>query len=182
MPSTASPISSLRLRPMRRAIRSCAQPAALNWPEQGAQFTWVAYLSTTGVYGDHEGGLGGRGHAAHAQHGTRPDAAGRPRRMASTSGATCRFPIHLFRLAGIYGPGRNAACQRETAAPSASSSRDRCSAASMSRTSPACSTPRWHSPSRPRLQCLRRRGLPAAGCHRPRRRIAGCCPAARHSF
>jgi nucleoside-diphosphate-sugar epimerase len=68
---------------------------------------WVAYLSTTGVYGDHGGAWidentpltpnterGWRRLWAeqawlrlHAQHG---------------------LPLHFFRLAGIYGPGRNA--------------------------------------------------------------------------
>lgn len=68
---------------------------------------WAAYLSTTGVYGDHGGGWVDeetpltpnteRGHrrcsaeaqwlALHREHG---------------------LPLHIFRLAGIYGPGRNA--------------------------------------------------------------------------
>lgn len=68
---------------------------------------WVAYLSTTGVYGDHGGAWVDedtpltpnteRGHrrktaeeawlALHQRHG---------------------LPVHVFRLAGIYGPGRNA--------------------------------------------------------------------------
>jgi hypothetical protein len=64
---------------------------------------WVAYLSTTGVYGDHGGAWvdettpltpnterGSKREAAwldlHARHG---------------------LPVHIFRLAGIYGPGRN---------------------------------------------------------------------------
>jgi nucleoside-diphosphate-sugar epimerase len=66
---------------------------------------WVGYLSTTGVYGDHGGGWvdedtpltpsTARGHARvaaeaewqalHRDHG---------------------LPLHIFRLAGIYGPGR----------------------------------------------------------------------------
>ncbi len=72
---------------------------------RGAGFAWVGYLSTTGVYGDHGGAwvdedtplnpATGRGQARvaaeaawlalHAGHGV---------------------PVHLFRLAGIYGPGR----------------------------------------------------------------------------
>jgi nucleoside-diphosphate-sugar epimerase len=73
---------------------------------RAGQFNWVAYLSTTGVYGDHSGEWVDeetplapsteRGHrrlraemawlTLHSQHG---------------------LPVQLFRLAGIYGPGRN---------------------------------------------------------------------------
>ena len=66
---------------------------------------WVGYLSTTGVYGDHDGGwvdentpltptsrrgrLRVEAEAAWQDLATRTDA-----------------PLHIFRLAGIYGPGR----------------------------------------------------------------------------
>lgn len=63
---------------------------------------WAGYLSTTGVYGDHAGGWvdettplapsTARGHArvkAEAAWQQVPD-----------------LPLHIFRLAGIYGPGR----------------------------------------------------------------------------
>jgi len=66
---------------------------------------WVGYLSTTGVYGDHGGGwvdeetpltpTTQRGHdrvAAEAEW----------QALAAEAG----LPLHLFRLAGIYGPGR----------------------------------------------------------------------------
>ncbi len=65
---------------------------------------WVAYLSTTGVYGDHAGGWVDedtpltpnteRGH--------------RRKRAESEWLAVNGLPLHIFRLAGIYGPGRNA--------------------------------------------------------------------------
>ena len=71
------------------------------------QPAWLGYLSTTGVYGDRGGGwvdesadllpVGERGR----------------RRVAAESG-WCDLlrrrgtPVHLFRLAGIYGPGRSA--------------------------------------------------------------------------
>jgi nucleoside-diphosphate-sugar epimerase len=74
--------------------------------ERTGQFEWVGYLSTTGVYGDRGGEWVDedsplepsteRGHrrldaerawlSLHERHG---------------------LPVHLFRLAGIYGPGRN---------------------------------------------------------------------------
>jgi nucleoside-diphosphate-sugar epimerase len=73
--------------------------------EHARNLRWVGYLSTTGVYGDHDGGwvdeatplapTTERGQARvaaeeewmelHREHG---------------------LPVHIFRLAGIYGPGR----------------------------------------------------------------------------
>ncbi len=70
------------------------------------QFQWLGYLSTTGVYGDHEG--------AWIDEDTPPGPLGErgQRRVAAEAawGAlaeTLHLPIHYFRLAGIYGPGRN---------------------------------------------------------------------------
>jgi nucleoside-diphosphate-sugar epimerase len=71
------------------------------------ELSWVGYLSTTGVYGDRGGGwvdetaellpTGERGH----------------RRVAAEEGWLDLWrrhgaPVHIFRLAGIYGPGRSA--------------------------------------------------------------------------
>lgn len=69
------------------------------------QLHWLGYLSTTGVYGDHGGGWvdettplapttrrGAARVAAEAQW----------RALAEKAG----LPLHIFRLAGIYGPGR----------------------------------------------------------------------------
>lgn len=70
--------------------------------EAASRLDWVGYLSTTGVYGDHAGGWVDetadltpstkRGHArvvAEAEWQAIPD-----------------LKLHIFRLAGIYGPGR----------------------------------------------------------------------------
>lgn len=69
------------------------------------QLEWVGYLSTTGVYGDHQGGwvdettpltpATRRGHQ-------RVKAEAQWQSLAELAG----FPLHIFRLAGIYGPGR----------------------------------------------------------------------------
>jgi nucleoside-diphosphate-sugar epimerase len=63
---------------------------------------WVGYLSTTAVYGDHGGGW--------VDEGTPPNPAsarGRWRVEAENAwGAIPGLPLHIFRLAGIYGPGR----------------------------------------------------------------------------
>ncbi len=68
---------------------------------------WVGYLSTTGVYGDHGG-------AWVDEDTPRTPSGERGRRRVAAEDAWLglwrRFgtPVHLFRLAGIYGPGRNA--------------------------------------------------------------------------
>ena len=62
---------------------------------------WVGYLSTTGVYGDHQG--------AWVDEAT-PLAPGSPRGihrvLAERQWRMTGLPVHVFRLAGIYGPGR----------------------------------------------------------------------------
>jgi len=64
---------------------------------------WAGYLSTTGVYGDQGG--------AWVDEST-PCAPGqersRRRLEAEQAWAASGLPAHLFRLAGIYGPGRSA--------------------------------------------------------------------------
>lgn len=66
---------------------------------------WVGYLSTTGVYGDHGGGLVDEGTPL-LPTTTR----GRQRLLAEEQwqalAARSGLPLHIFRLAGIYGPGR----------------------------------------------------------------------------
>ena len=68
---------------------------------------WVGYLSTTGVYGDRQGAWVDET-AELTPSGPRGE-----RRVAAEDGwrelwCTHQVPVHLFRLAGIYGPGRNA--------------------------------------------------------------------------
>lgn len=67
---------------------------------------WIGYLSTVGVYGDHGG--------AEVDERTPPhpvSARSRQRLAAERAwldlGERSRKPVHLFRLAGIYGPGRS---------------------------------------------------------------------------
>ncbi len=62
---------------------------------------WVGYLSTTGIYGDHGGGW--------VDETTPPDPSlDRSRRRLAAEQAWQALPAHIFRLAGIYGPGRSA--------------------------------------------------------------------------
>ena len=67
---------------------------------------WVGYLSTVGVYGDHGG--------AWVEEATpcRPVTTRGQRRLAAERAwlalhRRCGLPVHIFRLPGIYGPGRN---------------------------------------------------------------------------
>ncbi len=64
---------------------------------------WIGYLSTTGVYGD-------RGGAEVDEASTlRPTGARGARRVqAEAAWRALRPSAHIFRLPGIYGPGRNA--------------------------------------------------------------------------
>lgn len=63
---------------------------------------WVGYLSTTGVYGDRRGGWVDEASAL------RPSSErGRWRVAAERAWAATGLPVEVFRLAGIYGPGRS---------------------------------------------------------------------------
>lgn len=67
---------------------------------------WTAYLSTTGVYGDHHGGWVDEDTPL-----TPSTERGRRRvdaeRAWADLAAKAPLGLHIFRLAGIYGPGRN---------------------------------------------------------------------------
>lgn len=72
---------------------------------RAAPLRWVGYLSTTGVYGDHDG--------AWVDERTQPAPAqprSQRRLMAERQWAALgsRLAVDLFRTAGIYGPGRSA--------------------------------------------------------------------------
>lgn len=68
---------------------------------------WLGYLSTTGVYGDHQGGW------VDETTPLRPDVSRSERRVGAEAAwldllRSHGLPVHIFRLAGIYGPGRSA--------------------------------------------------------------------------
>ena len=67
---------------------------------------WLGYLSTTGVYGDHQGGW------VDEDTPTSPSAERSKRRALAEQHwlglhKQHHVPTHIFRLAGIYGPGRS---------------------------------------------------------------------------
>jgi nucleoside-diphosphate-sugar epimerase len=66
-----------------------------------AQAAWVGYLSTTGVYGDHQGAW-----VDERTPLTPQSDRGRQRVLAEGQWRATGLPVHIFRLAGIYGPGR----------------------------------------------------------------------------
>jgi len=70
--------------------------------QRAGQFEWVGYLSTTGVYGDHQGEWVDE--TAPLTPATKRGIA-RVKAEAAWS-AIDGLPLHIFRLAGIYGPGR----------------------------------------------------------------------------
>lgn len=77
-----------------------------DFARRAAQFQWVAYLSTTGVYGDHAGGL------VTEETPLTPNTERGERRLEAEMEwlelwRRHHLPVHIFRLAGIYGPGRN---------------------------------------------------------------------------
>ena len=68
---------------------------------------WLGYLSTTGVYGDHGGGW------VDERSDLAPTGERGRRRVEAEAGwldlhRRTGLPVHVFRLAGIYGPGRSA--------------------------------------------------------------------------
>ena len=70
-----------------------------------SRLKWVGYLSTTGVYGDHQGGWVDEATPltpATRRGQMRVEAESAWQEVAREHG----LPLHIFRLAGIYGPGR----------------------------------------------------------------------------
>ena len=65
------------------------------------KFSWVGYLSTTGVYGNHDGAWVDE--TASLNPTTKR---GQYRVQAEAAWIATALPVHIFRLAGIYGPGR----------------------------------------------------------------------------
>jgi nucleoside-diphosphate-sugar epimerase len=71
------------------------------------QSQWLGYLSSTGVYGDHQGGWVDESSAS-LSLGEQAK-----RRLNAEEAWIClsknhQLPLHIFRIAGIYGPQRNA--------------------------------------------------------------------------
>ncbi len=72
-----------------------------NLAQSAPNVTWAGYLSTTGVYGDHQGGW-----VSENTPLCPSTARGEMRAAAEAAWRAAGLPLHIFRLAGIYGPGR----------------------------------------------------------------------------
>jgi hypothetical protein len=77
-------------------------PLSDSFLQRKRQLHWVGYLSSTGVYGDRQGAWTDE---------TAPlvpsSESGKRRVAAEQQWAALGLPLHIFRLAGIYGPARN---------------------------------------------------------------------------
>ncbi|CAM9458440.1 unnamed protein product [Ascophyllum nodosum] len=84
-----------------------AHEAELKWAHQSGSLKWVGYMSSTGVYGDRGGGW------VTEEDEPGPSVPRTKARLKAESAwlrlhAKEGLPVHVFRLAGIYGPGRSA--------------------------------------------------------------------------
>lgn len=69
--------------------------------QESQKLHWIGYLSTTGVYGDHGGAW------VDEDTPVKPSTKrGQYRVAAEDAWLASGLPVHVFRLAGIYGPGR----------------------------------------------------------------------------
>ncbi len=78
-----------------------------NWIASCPNLRWIGYLSSTNVYGDHGGDW------VDETSETKPSLDRGKRRLSAENswtkmGADLSVPVHIFRLAGIYGQERNA--------------------------------------------------------------------------
>ncbi len=73
--------------------------------KHASRLDWVGYLSTTGVYGDHQGGWVDEDTPL-APATRRGELRVKAEADWQALAARCGLPLHIFRLAGIYGPGR----------------------------------------------------------------------------
>ncbi len=86
---------------------AAGDPVLADWADDIAKSSpeWIGYLSTTGVYGDHAGGW-----VDESTPLTPSTQRGQWRVAAETAWQKLAkahdLPLHIFRLAGIYGPGR----------------------------------------------------------------------------
>ena len=83
---------------------AAAEPSLIYYARN---FSWIGYLSSNGVYGDHGGAWVDENSALNA---TSPRARHRAHAEAQWAGlaAALAVPLVIFRLPGIYGPGRSA--------------------------------------------------------------------------
>lgn len=84
-----------------------AAQLATNLRDYLPRVKWIAYLSTIGVYGDHQGAWITEDTPTHPQSTRSKERVDAEVAWQSLAGEA-NVPLAVFRLAGIYGPGRNA--------------------------------------------------------------------------
>ncbi|OFX13006.1 MAG: NAD(P)-dependent oxidoreductase, partial [Alphaproteobacteria bacterium RIFOXYD12_FULL_60_8] len=82
-------------------------PIVGKFPSALPDLRWLGYLSTTGVYGDRAGGWVDEGSALRPTSDRARQRVEAERRWLGLY-QDRGWPVHVFRLAGIYGPGRSA--------------------------------------------------------------------------
>jgi nucleoside-diphosphate-sugar epimerase len=90
--------------------RGCGDPVLEHYAQDIAQLpslAWIGYLSTVGVYGDQAGGVVDES-TQPAPNNERTQARVDAERAWLAFGEEIGCPVQVFRLAGIYGPGRSA--------------------------------------------------------------------------
>ncbi len=139
-----------------------------------APASWVGYLSTTGVYGDRQGGWVDEESPLEPLHER-----GRWRVAAEAAWLATGLPVEIFRLAGIYGPGRSAFDRlREGRAQRVVKPGQVFSRIHVEDIAGVLRRLDGAAGAGDRLQRRRRRAGAAGGCHRVRGRAAGPAGAA----
>ncbi|MCA0402251.1 MAG: SDR family oxidoreductase [Proteobacteria bacterium] len=75
--------------------------------KQAPYLQWIGYLSSTGVYGNHKGNWVNE-HCECTPHTPTGIARLKAEQAWFSFAKEHQLPLHVFRLSGIYGPGRNA--------------------------------------------------------------------------
>ncbi len=72
-----------------------------------SKLQWIGYLSTVGVYGDHDGAWVDEETPPRPRRGRSEERLAAEQAWTALAGGIA-VPLGIFRIAGIYGPGRNA--------------------------------------------------------------------------
>ena len=84
-------------------IKSISEQMGDHWTKSLGSIEWAGYLSATSVYGDRKGQWVFEEELLYPQ-----TQRGKARIGAELDWMESGLPVHIFRIAGIYGPGRNA--------------------------------------------------------------------------
>ena len=100
--TTADLILSSIPPPKTPTLQTGTDPALKAFSHLSPRARWIGYLSATSVYGNRDGRWAFEGEAPSPTL-----VRGRARADAELAWIETLWPVHIFRLAGIYGPGRS---------------------------------------------------------------------------